>query len=138
MSQYDEWPSQWSYFYGFKCLVLAARWWRDRDVVLVHIGAGPEVTNSSAGHNRAGLRLVVVTLGLNGAGAGHLYTSTPGGHQLSSLLITPASAWDSGSCMSSSQIVLCQDLQSLIVIDCVILSRMDAAVTAPAAACSAG
>ena len=138
MSQYDEWPSQWSYFYGFKCLVLAARWWRDRDVVLVHIGAGPEVTNSSAGHNRAGLRLVVVTLGLNGAGAGHLYTSTPGGHQLSSLLITPASAWDSGSCMSSSQIVLCQDLQSLIVIDCVILFRMDAAVTAPAAACSAG
>ena len=60
---------------------------------------GPEVTNSSAGHNRAGLRLAVVTLGLNGAGAGHLYTSTPGGHQLSSLLITPASAWDSGSCI---------------------------------------
>ena len=106
VSQYDEWPSQWSYFYGFKCWVLTARWWRDRDVVLVHIGAGPEVTNSSAGHNRAGLRLAVVTLGLNGAGAGHLYTSTPGGHQLSSLLITPASAWDSGSCMSSSDSVV--------------------------------
>ena len=88
VSQYDEWPSQWSYFYGFKCTILTARWWRDRDVVLVHIGAGPEVTNSSAGHNGAGLRPVVVTLGLNGAGAGHLYTSTPGGHQLSSLLIT--------------------------------------------------
>ena len=47
VSQYNEWPSQWSYFYGFKCTILTARWWRDRDVVLVHIGTGPEVTNSS-------------------------------------------------------------------------------------------
>ena len=35
-------------------------------------------------------------------------------------------------------VLLCQDFQSLLVIDCVILFRMDAAVTAPAAACSAG
>ena len=79
--------------------------------ILARVPRSPTV---AAGHNRAGLRLVVVTLGLNGAGAGHLYTSTPGGHQLSSLLITPASAWDSGSCMSSSDSVVSR----LPVIDC--------------------
>ena len=91
VSQYNEWPSQWSYFYGFKCTILTARWWRDLDVVLVHIGRVPRSPTVAAGHNGAGLRLAVVTLGLNGAGAGHLhtlYTLHTRGHQLSSVLIT--------------------------------------------------
>ena len=118
VSQYNEWPSQWSYFYGFKCTILTARWWRDLDVVLVHIGRVPRSPTVAAGHNGAGLRLAVVTLGLNGAGAGHLYTLHTlhtRGHQLSSVLITPASAWESGYCMSSSDSVV---VSRFPVIDC--------------------
>ena len=59
--------------------------------ILARVLRSPTV---AAGHNGAGLRLAVVTLGLNGAGAGHLYTLHTlhtlhtRGHQLSSVLIT--------------------------------------------------
>ena len=113
--------------------------------ILARVPRSPTV---AAGHNGAGLRLAVVTLGLNGAGAGHLYTLHTlhtlhtRGHQLSSVLIMPASAWESGYCMSSSDSVV---VSRFPVIDCDWLRHscpvrlanrsMQLLLTAAAAAC---
>ena len=143
VSQYNEWPSQWSYFYGFKCTILTARWWRDRDVVLVHIGEGPEVTNSSGWSQWGGAAASGRHTGAEWCrGGAPLYPPYPLYPPPPGVTNCPRS-WSCqlqlGTVVTAClvQIVLlCQDFQSLIVIDCVILVRLTGACSCYCCSCS--